>query len=140
MFQYPDDAGELRAVDSADVNEYLGEATGDDFTAKDFRTWAGTVLAAQALQELEAFDSEAQAKRNLVRAVEAVAKRLGNTPSVCRKCYIHPAVIDTYLDGETLSTLWNETNKRLNNQPGGLTPDEEAVLTLLRKTAEASGK
>ena len=73
------------------------EITGQDFTAKDFRTWAGTVLAALALQEFEAFDSQTQAKKNIVRAIESVAERLGNTPSVCRKCYVHPMVLDSYL-------------------------------------------
>ena len=87
------------------MNEYLREITGEDFTAKDFRTWAGTVLAAQLLRDFAGFDSEAQAKKNIVRAIEAVAKRLGNTKAVCRKCYIHPAVLDSYLDGSMLATV-----------------------------------
>ncbi len=94
LFQYLDDDGKRRDVDSADVNEYLREISGHDFTAKDFRTWAGTVLAAMALQEFEAFDSKTQAKKNIVRAIESVAERLGNTPTVCRKCYVHPEIID----------------------------------------------
>jgi DNA topoisomerase-1 len=133
LFQYADADGELRAVDSADVNEYLREASGGDFTAKDFRTWAGTVLAAQALQELEAFDSEAQAKRNLVRAVEAVAKRLGNTPSVCRKCYIHPAVTEAYLGGSLTESLARRAEEELAEKLPDLPPEEAAVLVLLRQ-------
>jgi DNA topoisomerase-1 len=99
LFQYSTTTARSTAVDSADVNDYLREITGEDYTAKDFRTWSGTVLAALALQEFEKFDSEAQAKKNIVRAIESVAQKLGNTPSVCRKCYVHPAVLDAYLDG-----------------------------------------
>jgi DNA topoisomerase-1 len=80
-------------VTSSDVNTYLKEITGDDITAKDFRTWAGTVLAAMALNEVKNFDSAAQAKRNLRTAIENVAARLGNTPTICRKCYVHPDVL-----------------------------------------------
>ena len=91
LFQYVDDAGDTRAVDSADVNAYLKDLAGEEFTSKDFRTWAGTVLAAQALREC--------GKRGLTQAIERVAKQLGNTKAVCRKCYIHPAVIEAYIDG-----------------------------------------
>jgi DNA topoisomerase-1 len=104
LFQYLDDDGKRQTIESSDVNGYLRGIAGEDFTSKDFRTWAGTVLAAQLLEHFDAFDSEAQAKRNIVSAVEAVAKRLGNTKAVCRKCYIHPAVLDAYLDGSLLQT------------------------------------
>ncbi len=87
------------------MNEYLREITRLDFTAKDFRTWAGTVLAAIALREVEQFDSKVQAKRNIVSAIETVAKKLGNTRAVCRKCYIHPAVVNSYLDGSLVQVL-----------------------------------
>jgi DNA topoisomerase-1 len=90
LFQYIDDGGECRDVNSSDVNSYLREITGRDVTAKDFRTWAGTVLAALALQEFEGFDSQAKLKKNVRSAIERVAARLGNTPTICRKCYIHP--------------------------------------------------
>ena len=90
LFQYLDDDGEVQDIGSADVNEYLRDATGRDFTAKDFRTWLGTVLAARALQEMKAFSSTTQAKRNVLAAVETVAGTLGNTRAICRKCYIHP--------------------------------------------------
>jgi len=105
LFQYLDDEGRRQTIDSADVNAYLREISGQDFTAKDFRTWAGTVLAARALAEVERFSSNAEAKRNVVKAVESVAKRLGNTRAVCRKCYIHPAILDAYMDGATIRTI-----------------------------------
>jgi DNA topoisomerase I len=103
LFQYVDENGERHVVDSADVNAYLRKISGEDFTAKDFRTWAGTILAAEALVEVGAFASQAQAKRNIVRAVEAVARRLGNTRSVCRKSYIHPAIFETYVAGAPMA-------------------------------------
>jgi DNA topoisomerase-1 len=133
LFQYLDDDGERRGVDSGDVNEYLREITGEEFTAKDFRTWAGTVLAAMALQELEAFDSDAQAKKNVVGAIERVAERLGNTPSVCRKCYVHPAVLDAYLDGTMLETLKQRAEQEIAESLSGLKPEEAAVLALLQQ-------
>jgi DNA topoisomerase-1 len=105
LFQYVDEQGETRAIESADVNAYLKEIAGDEFTSKDFRTWAGTVLAAGELRRIGPFDSEAEGKRNIVRAIEAVAARLGNTKAVCRKCYVHPTVLDCYLDGSLLETL-----------------------------------
>jgi DNA topoisomerase I len=95
LFQYVGDDGETHSIDSADVNDYLGEVSGHDFTAKDFRTWAGTVLACAALKEYDTFDTESQAKKNVVRAIPSVADQLGNTSSVCRKCYVHPAVLES---------------------------------------------
>jgi DNA topoisomerase-1 len=100
LFEYLDDSGETRKIDSADVNDYLRAISGEDFTAKDFRTWAGTVLASVTLRGLGEFTSETHAKRNIVEAIKAVALRLGNTPAVCRKCYVHPAVLDCYLAGK----------------------------------------
>lgn len=99
LFRYVDEAGETRRVESADVNAYLKEISAADFTSKDFRTWAGTVLAARALQTLKAGDSPTEVRRNVGLAIEAVAKKLGNTKAVCRKCYVHPAILDSYLDG-----------------------------------------
>lgn len=131
LFQYIDEDGEHRAIGSAEVNEYLKEISSQDFTAKDFRTWAGTVLAAMALQELKQFDSQAQAKRNLVAAIEAVAGKLGNTKAVCRKCYIHPAVIDSYLDGTLAEVLAKKTDERIAKSLHNLRPEEAAVMTLL---------
>jgi DNA topoisomerase I len=138
LFQYLDDEGRVQDVDSDDVNRYLREATGQDFTAKDFRTWAGTVAAAWALEEFEAFDSEAQAKRNVVRAIEAVAGQLGNTPAVCRRSYVHPAVLDAYLEGSMLAALRRRAEE-MSERLSGLEPEEAAVLALLqhRLAAEA---
>lgn len=102
LFQYIDDDGQRQKISSEDVNDYLRRTAGEEFSAKDFRTWAGTVLAASALAQLEPGRTRAQAKRNLVAAVNQVAARLGNTPAVCRKCYIHPIVFESYLRGETI--------------------------------------
>ena len=98
LFCYTDDAGETRRIESADVNAYLKAISGADFTSKDFRTWAGTVLAARALGALSPGSSHAEARRNVAQAIDAVAKALGNTKTVCRKCYVHPAIIDAYLE------------------------------------------
>ena len=115
-------------IDSDDVNGYLQDVSGDDFTAKDFRTWSGTVLAAWALQELGEFGSKTQAKRQVVAAVESVSAELGNTPAVCRRCYIHPEVLDAHLDGTLGDVLGKKTART------GLTPHEAAVLALLKST------
>jgi len=104
LFGYMDDDGQVQDIGSADVNEYLREATGQDFTAKSFRTWAATVLAACALQELPEGRSHAHTKRNINRAVEAVAGLLGNTPAICRKSYIHPAMLEAYTQGTSPRT------------------------------------
>ena len=132
LLQYVDDGGQVRDIGSADVNDYLREITGQEFTAKDFRTWAGTVLAARALQEFQVVDSEAQAKKNVVQAIESVAEKLGNTRTVCRKCYVHPAVIDSYMDGSLLDHLGGEV-KKLIKPLHQLKPEEAAVLVLLQK-------
>ena len=113
-------------IDSADVNAYLREISGQDFTAKDFRTWAGTVLAAQALAAGGRFSSNAEAKRNVVRAIESVAKRLGNTKAVCRKCYIHPAILDAYMDGATIRTI--QARARQIGRPRRSDRGERAVV------------
>jgi DNA topoisomerase-1 len=132
LFEYVGPAGQDVDVSSGDVNAYLKEITGQEFTAKDFRTWNGTVLAARALQEVAAFDSQAQAKKNILQAVERVAKRLGNTRTVCRKCYIHPAVIDAYLDGSLLHTLAQRARREMK-QVAALRPEEAAILAFLQE-------
>ena len=132
LFQYIDDDGERRTVDSADVNEYLREITGEDITAKDFRTWAATHLAAQALREFENFDSEARRKKAIIDAVKKVASHLGNTPAICRRSYIHPAVLDGYMDGTLLEGLANETQRFLEENIHGMKPEEAAVTAFLR--------
>ena len=136
LFKYIDADGTVRDLGSGDVNRYLRDITGQPFTAKDFRTWTGTVLAAMALQGFEAVDSQApqnltQAKKNVVAAIESVSKRLGNTPSVCRKCYVHPDVINTYLEGSLVDSLKDEI-KYLQDEAGGLTGDEQRVLNFLK--------
>jgi DNA topoisomerase-1 len=133
LFEYIDDDGETRTVDSSDVNDYLRTISGEDYTAKDFRTWSGTVLAAMALQEFEKFDSETQARKNIVRAIESVAERLGNTPSVCRKCYVHPAVLDAYLEGAALQVLRERAAEELTEDLHDLRPEEAAVLAMLQE-------
>ncbi|MFL6634802.1 MAG: DNA topoisomerase IB [Massilia sp.] len=133
LFQYLDEDGETHTVGSADVNDYLRTITGEDYTAKDFRTWSGTVLAAMALQEFEAVDSDTQLKKNVVRAIESVAERLGNTPSVCRKCYVHPAVLDAYLDGTMLEGLHARAEESLVEDLKELQPEEAAVLAMLER-------
>ncbi|HET6522515.1 MAG TPA: hypothetical protein VFG47_22235, partial [Geminicoccaceae bacterium] len=122
-----------RDVTSQDVNDYLREISGQDFTAKDFRTWSGTVLAALALQEFESFDSQAAAKRNVTRAIERVASELGNTPAVCRKCYVHPEVFDAYFDGTLMRQLKERVEEDLREELEGLNPEEAAVLAFLQQ-------
>lgn len=131
LFQYVDDDGEPRDVGSADVNDYLREASGEDFTAKDFRTWCGTVLAGLALREVKTYDTQAEAKRNVTQAIERVAERLGNTPTICRKCYVHPEILESYLDGTFVKHLRRRAAKAAGAR--GLDPDEAAVLALLQR-------
>jgi DNA topoisomerase I len=132
LFQYVDEEGRRQTVDSADVNKYLRDISGQDFTAKDFRTWAGTVLAAKALAEVATFKSGSEAKRNVVTAIESVAKKLGNTKAVCRKCYIHPAILDAYMDGATIQTLRTRAVKLSRSRPS-LTGEEAAVVNMLER-------
>ena len=130
LFRYVDDAGETRRIESSDVNAYLKEISGDDFTSKDFRTWAGTLLAARALVALEAPGSQAEGRRNIAQAIEAVAKQLGNTKAVCRKCYVHPALLESYLEGRLGESL-----------RGG--SEEKTIVTLLearRRQERASAR
>ena len=138
LFQYLDGDDTRRDVTSSDVNDYLREITQQDITAKDFRTWAGTVLAALALREFENFDSQAKAKRNVRDAIEAVAARLGNTPTICRKCYIHPQVLDCYLEGALLLQVKDAVEDELAEELHALNPEEAAVLSLLRNRLEAA--
>jgi DNA topoisomerase-1 len=132
LLQYIDESGNCQDVTSTDVNSYLKEITGKDITAKDFRTWAGTVLAAMALNELESFDSATQAKRNLRAAIEKVASKLGNTPTICRKCYVHPEVLNSYMDGNLVLEVKAKAESELRGNVQRLKPEEAAVLALLR--------
>lgn len=135
LFQYLDEDGQRQKVTSTEVNAYLREISGQNITAKDFRTWTGTVLAALALMEYQSFDSEAAARRNVRDAIERVAARLGNTPTICRKCYVHPQVIDAYLANELKLELREEIEDDL--QQSGLRPEERQVLEFLKKRLKA---
>ena len=132
LLQYVDEDGKPQDVTSSDVNAYLKEITGRDITAKDFRTWAGTVLAAMALNEMQSFDSAAQAKRSLRTAIENVAARLGNTATICRKCYVHPEILSSYLDGNLVLEIKSAVESELREGLPDLRPEEAAVLALLR--------
>ena len=132
LFQFLDQDGETHGIGSDDVNEYLHEISGEEITAKDFRTWAATNLAAEALAAAEVHDTKTAAKRALVEAVESVAKRLGNTPAICRKCYIHPAVFEGYLDGSLAEGLKARADAVLEHD-AGLSAQEVAVTRFLSK-------
>lgn len=133
LFQYVDENDEVCDITSQDVNDYLREISGEDFTAKDFRTWAGTVLAAIALTAVGEFETKTQAKANIKSAVSAVAKMLGNTPAICRKCYVHPAVLETYLSGSAIEGLKRKTEEALENEDVDLRSTEVAVLKFLQE-------
>ncbi len=137
VFQYVNGDGSRHTVDSDDVNAYLREVSGLELSAKDFRTWAGTVLCAVALRKLEACSSETEAKRNVAEVVKAVAQQLGNTPAVCRACYVHPAVIETYFESYDRAPLAEALGQQLEataeNGDRGLGDDEAAVMRLLRR-------
>ncbi|HEX6506082.1 MAG TPA: DNA topoisomerase IB [Chloroflexota bacterium] len=133
LFQYVDEHGRTLDMHSDDVNRYLREITEHDFTAKDFRTWAGTLLVAVALEELEPFDSVTEARKNVVQAIEQVARRLGNTPAVCRKCYVHPEIIAAYMEGITIRTVRERAEQEMAQGPHELSPDEAAVMALLQQ-------
>jgi DNA topoisomerase-1 len=122
LFEYLAD-GEAHPVHSDDVNAYLREITGEDFTAKDFRTWAGTVLAAEELAARDPAASEAQAKRDIVDAIDSVARALGNTRAVCRKCYVHPLILAAYEQGIRIESSGHPVD--------GLGPEEAGVLAFL---------
>ncbi len=130
LFQYLGEDGETHGVNSSDVNEYLREIAGSAVTAKDFRTWAGTVLAASALAEFEAFETPTAAKKNVKSAIERVAAQLGNTPTICRKCYVHPEIVGAYMD-KALALTIAERIEDVLDRGDGLQPAEEAVLTFL---------
>lgn len=135
LFQYVDERGMRHTIDSADVNEYLRQITGQDFTAKDFRTWSGTVLATEALAAMPPFRSQTEAKRQINQAIDTVAGRLGNTRAVCRKCYIHPAVLTAHLGGTLQSIL--QKRKVYGRSRPRLSRHEAGVLHFLEKAAQA---
>lgn len=141
LFQYEDDDGAVHEISSSDVNEYIRSVAGPEVSAKDFRTWAGTVLTTTALSTREPFDSEAAAKRNIRKALEVVAARLGNTPAICRKCYVHPEVIAAYLDGELSKILARVPGATLKRVCSALPAEEAATLLLLHvRTTRRQGR
>ncbi|MCQ0969300.1 DNA topoisomerase IB (plasmid) [Paracoccus sp. TK19116] len=131
LFQYLDEDGERQSVGSGDVNDYLREVSGRDVTAKDFRTWTGTVLAALALSEYEKFDTKKAAEANVREAIERVASALGNTPAICRKCYVHPQIIDAYLADELKLELREKIDEEMKKDD--LRPEEKQVLKFLKR-------
>jgi DNA topoisomerase-1 len=133
LFKFIDEDGATCSIDSGDINAYIREITQQDFTAKDFRTWAGTVLAALALSEYKKYDSAAEAKRNVVGAIEKVAKQLGNTPAICRKCYVHPEILTAYMSGDLAQMIEAKIADRFKRQYATLNPEEVMVLAFLRK-------
>jgi DNA topoisomerase I len=135
LFQYEDDDGKRVAIGSGDVNDYLREITGEDFTAKDFRTWAGTLQAVAALEALGPAPSEREAKSAILKAIDQVAEQLNNTRAVCRKYYVHPAVLDTYQAGTLHEALMNGGAPK-SAGASALSPDEQAVVRLLRHVAD----
>jgi DNA topoisomerase-1 len=130
LFQYLDDEGVRQTIGSEDVNAYIREVSGQEFTAKDFRTWAGTLLAVEALTEIGAWSSQRNAKSNMLKAVDRVAEQLNNTRAVCRKYYVHPAVLEHYMAGSMLEALENGTKPTAKS---GLNPEESRVVQLLRQ-------
>ncbi|KAF3885371.1 MULTISPECIES: DNA topoisomerase IB [Nostocales] len=131
LFQYLDDEGHRQPIDSSDINDYLREITGLEFTAKDFRTWAGTVLAAQEFYDMGQVSSQTQAKKNVTQAIKNVAEHLGNRPATCRKYYVHPAVIEAYTDNSLFPFLENASAEYQSDSPHSLRPEEVGVLKLL---------
>jgi DNA topoisomerase-1 len=152
LFQYVDGDGQVQRVNSEDVNEYLRSGmNGEDFSAKDFRTWAGTLLAVVALSNEQAearkgahgvhgVRAEAALKRSLARAVKDVARKLGNTPAVCRRCYIHPHVVDAFLDGTMTEELGEHAGLSLAAPRAGLSAPERRVLALLERKRVREGR
>jgi DNA topoisomerase-1 len=133
LFGYVDEEGDTRDVTSEDVNAYLREASGLDITAKDFRTWAGTVLAYRALRALQPADSPTAAKRNVVEAIREIAGRLGNTAAVARKSYVHPAVLEAYMDGDLGGALVEAAEEQTTPPPEPSAEEQAAVVKLLRQ-------
>lgn len=138
LLQYRDDGGTIEDVTSSDVNAYLREITGRDITAKDFRTWAGTVLAAMALRDLESLGGAAKANKRLRAAIATVAARLGNTPAICRKCYVHPEVLNAFADGTLLRELTTRPKTPSREKRADYAPEEVAVLAMLRSRLKAT--
>jgi DNA topoisomerase-1 len=139
LFEYVDEAGDIRTITSQDVNEYLRSITGQEFSAKDFRTWAGTVQTALALVAIGNCNNATEAKHNVVAAVKDTAKRLGNRPATCRNYYVHPAVTEAYLDG-TLSQFVKPVETNSTDTELTLYPEERGVLRLIQSHSTLTQK
>ena len=137
LFQYIDEGGAQVSIGSGDVNAYLREITGQEFTAKDFRTWGGTLLMATALSAYGPPESPTQGKKIITEAIGIVSQRLGNTPTICRKCYVHPGVLDAYLEGDVIETKADPA-RQIVRPLHELADEEAATLRLLRERAGAS--
>lgn len=135
LFQYIDHDGSKHSVNSSDVNDYLRAITGQDFTAKDFRTWGGTVVVMHTLRELGDFTQESQAKKHISQAIQTAAQHLGNTSAICRKCYVHPGLLTAYLDGSLLTYLNTHPRRVKQGADWELHPDEALLLAFLRSLA-----
>lgn len=133
LFKYIDDNGSVCTISSGDVNGYIKAAMGDDFTAKDFRTWAGTVLTAAALVKCGTESTPARAKRDVTAVIAAVAKQLGNTPAICRKCYVHPEILDAYMTGDLIKMMNRQPSARFKRRYAKLSVSEIRVLAFLEK-------
>lgn len=136
LFEYLGEHDEVRNVESADVNEYLREITKEDFTAKDFRTWWGTVVAIEALKEVGEAETQTQAKKNITEAIKEAAEHLGNTPAICRKCYVHPQVLEAYLNRTLLTTLKEQEARGPHKELANLHPEEVALMEFLEGERE----
>lgn len=132
LFRFVDPEGRKRSIKPSDVNAYLRSITAPEFSSKDFRTWGGTLLAASSLAEIGKGESDAEIKKNIVKAVKEVADELGNTPAVCRSSYIHPAVLDAYTSGITIEEFTPRKKRRIKGTQNGLEAEEEALLKLLK--------
>lgn len=150
LFEYLDAEDKAHAIDSMEVNDYLRQISGGEFTAKDFRTWAGTALTSMTLRQFEPFASETQAKKNVVQTIRDVARRLGNTPAVCRKCYVHPGVLECYMAGSLTRAEKRKAEERGEKERQGtnhawlsreeeemLRREEGALMQLLRERLKA---
>ena len=140
LFQYLDDEGNRQAIGSGDVNEYLREISGGDFTAKDFRTWSGTLLAVAALREIGPVGSGREAKGAIVKAVDRVAEQLNNTRAVCRKYYIHPSVLETYLAGTMVAGLGDGSSAAATTATAALSAEEQALVRLLKRRSPSAAQ
>jgi DNA topoisomerase-1 len=131
LFQYVGEDGTRQRVGSGDINAYVRAVTGEEFTSKDFRTWWASVLAVTALRDLQPGRTKTQSEKNVRLAIEAVAGLLGNTRSVCRKSYVHPGVIDCYVEG-SLEKILERRSKAATRPTAGLRADEVALMSVLK--------